>query len=343
MSLPLYDAGPAVPAVRLAVVGCGHWGRNLVRNFARLGVLRAVVDENPETTRMVADEAGVDAMDFDAVLKNPGLEAVVIAAPASQHFSLAWAALDAGKDVFVEKPLALRLDDAERLCDLAKANDRVLMVGHLLQYHAAFQRLRELVAEGALGRLQYVYSNRLNLGRFRREEDILWSFAPHDISMILALVQQEPASVHAVGSTYLHERIADVTTTHLTFANGVNAHVFVSWLHPFKEQKLVVVGSHGMAVFDDGEAWERKLQYENEVCPVFLCRLTGELAASPAEVAEVRWISWQDCVRQALSPGNELSPWSVRQIAALHEGGLAERFLASNSPPAGRLEDGTSG
>ena len=137
--------------------------------------------------------------------------------------------------------------------------DRRLMVGHLLQYHPAFLKLKELVREGRLGRLQYLYSNRLNFGKIRREEDILWSFAPHDLSMILSLVGQEPDAVECVGSYYLHQRIADLTTTHLSFPGGERAHVFVSWLHPFKEQKLVVVGSEAMAVFDDGEPWERKL------------------------------------------------------------------------------------
>ena len=139
------------------------------------------------------------------------------------------------------------------------SRDRRLMVGHLLQYHPAFIALRDLVREGALGRLQYIYSNRLNLGKVRREEDILWSFAPHDLSMILSLVGQEPVEVTATGGYYLHQTIADVTTTHLAFPGGEQAHVFVSWLHPFKEQKLVVIGDRAMAVFDDGQPWSDKL------------------------------------------------------------------------------------
>src|SRR5665213_2232707 len=184
---------------------------------------------------------------------------VAIAAPAILHASLARRALEAGKHVFVEKPLALKVDEAEDLCTLAESCDRRLMVGHLLQYHPAFIKLRELVRDGALGRLQYVYSNRLNLGKVRREEDILWSFAPHDLSMILSLVGQEPSEVTAQGGYYLHKAIADVTTTHLAFPNGEQAHVFVCWLHPFKEQKLVVVGERARAVFDDGQPWEQKL------------------------------------------------------------------------------------
>ena len=198
-------------------------------------------------------------LDWPAVLGDDGIDAVAIAAPAGLHARLAEEALEAGKHVFVEKPLALAVAEAEAVTQLAERQDRRLMVGHLLQYHPAFMRLRELVRDGALGRLQYIYSNRLNLGKVRREEDILWSFAPHDISMILSLVGQEPTRIGAEGSYYLHNAIADVTTTHLAFPGGEQAHVFVSWLHPFKEQKLVVIGDRAMAVFDDGQPWPSKL------------------------------------------------------------------------------------
>jgi predicted dehydrogenase/acetyltransferase-like isoleucine patch superfamily enzyme len=197
--------------------------------------------------------------EFEEVLRDTNIAGVAIAAPAVLHAELARRAIEAGKHVFVEKPLALTLTEAEQLCALAESIDRRLMVGHLMQYHPGFTRLRELVRQGALGRLQYIYSNRLNLGKVRREEDSLWSFAPHDLSMILSLVGEEPDEVTAQGSYYLHKSIADVTTTHLTFPGGEQAHVFVSWLHPFKEQKLVVIGDRAMAVFDDGQPWSRKL------------------------------------------------------------------------------------
>jgi predicted dehydrogenase/acetyltransferase-like isoleucine patch superfamily enzyme len=245
---------------RVAVVGCGYWGKNLVRNFSELGALTAVSDRDAGMAAALADQYGVSAAEFGDVLATADVDAVVIAAPATQHYGLATEAITAGKHVYVEKPLALDVDEAEALCKQAESVGRVLMVGHLLQYHPAFLKLRELVDEGALGRVQYVYSNRLNLGRIRREEDILWSFAPHDISMILSLVRAEPDSVWAVGAPYLHKSIADVTTTHLSFPGGERAHVFVSWLHPFKEQKLVVVGDRGMATFDDGEPWPSKLR-----------------------------------------------------------------------------------
>ncbi|MGH6769855.1 MAG: Gfo/Idh/MocA family oxidoreductase [Xanthobacteraceae bacterium] len=249
----------AVRNVRVAVVGCGYWGKNLVRNFSELGALEALVDESRDTVQALSAKHGGRAMTFEAVLTDPAIEAVVIAAPAVLHYSLSGRALQAGKHVFVEKPLALDVGEAEQLCKLAEQLDRRLMVGHLLQYHPAFIALKAMIREGGLGRLQYLYSNRLNLGKIRREEDILWSFAPHDLSMILSLVGAEPDTVEATGGHYLHSSIADVTTTHLAFPGGQRAHVFVSWLHPFKEQKLVVVGSEGMAVFDDGEPWDTKL------------------------------------------------------------------------------------
>lgn len=246
------ESKPSGP--RVALVGCGMWGRNLARVLSELQALAAVVDPVGEQATEVAAAHGVPVEDLKAVLANEDVGAVVIAAPASLHFELASEVLAAGKHVFVEKPLALRSTDAEHLVAEAERQGVVLMVGHLLQFHPAFIRLKELVRAGELGRVRYVYSTRLNLGRIRREENILWSFAPHDISMILSLVGSEPDAVSAVGSAFLHKTIADVTTTHLSFPGGEQAHVFVSWLHPFKEQRLVVIGDAAMAMFDDGAA-----------------------------------------------------------------------------------------
>jgi UDP-2-acetamido-3-amino-2,3-dideoxy-glucuronate N-acetyltransferase len=244
---------------RVAVIGCGYWGRNLVRNFAGLGALAAICDTDRATADRLADRYHAEIVDFQKVLRDESIIGVAIATPATLHAGLALRAIEAGKHVFVEKPLALALDEAEELCTVAERRGRRLMVGHLMQYHPGFTKLRELVREGTLGRLEYLYSNRLNLGKVRREEDILWSFAPHDLSMILSLVGGEPTEVTAQGGCYLHKTLADVTTTHLTFPSGEQAHVFVSWLHPFKEQKLVVIGDRAMAVFDDGQPWSRKL------------------------------------------------------------------------------------
>jgi UDP-2-acetamido-3-amino-2,3-dideoxy-glucuronate N-acetyltransferase len=244
---------------RVAAIGCGYWGKNLVRNFAELRSLVAICDPDRGSARQLADRYQAPVAEFDAVLRDDQITGVAIAAPAALHAELAHRALEAGKHVFVEKPLALTVGEAEALCALAERRDRRLMVGHLMQYHPGFIKLRELVREGALGRLEYISSTRLNLGKVRREEDILWSFAPHDLSMILSLVGQEPTEVTAQGGFYLHKMIADVTTTHLNFRAGEQAHVHVSWLHPFKEQKLVVIGDGAMAVFDDGQPWQEKL------------------------------------------------------------------------------------
>lgn len=243
----------------IAVVGAGYWGKNLIRVFAELGALHSVCDSDPLLAKQFADKYSVSAYTWQEILKNQDIRAVALAVPASMHAKFAKEAMLAGKDVFVEKPIALDVGDAQMLCDLAKSQNKILMVGHLLHYHPAFLKLKDLINSGELGRLQYLYSNRLNLGKIRREEDILWSFAPHDISMILSLVNQEPIEVKATAGCYLSNTIADVTTTHLTFANGERAHIFVSWLHPVKEQKIVVIGDKAMAVFDDTQDWQNKL------------------------------------------------------------------------------------
>ncbi len=264
--MPVNSGKPAAASPRIAVVGCGAWGKNLVRNFKALGALAAVHDADADSARSNAAEAGVAALSLDDLLASDDIDGVVVATPAETHGAMARMALEAGKHTFVEKPLSLDVAEAGRLCDLARGRSLVLMVGHLMQYHPAFLKLDELVRADTLGDLRYIYSTRLNLGRIRREENILWSFAPHDISMILSLAGAMPRTVQATGACYLHDVIADVTTTHLEFANGINAHVFVSWLHPFKEQKLVCVGERAMAVLDDCLEWGEKLKvYDHRI------------------------------------------------------------------------------
>jgi len=243
----------------IAVVGCGYWGKNLVRNFAALGVLAAVSDTDSKCAARYARECNVKHLNWKEILADNRIEAVSIATPAVSHAELTLQALEHGKHVLIEKPMALDIQQAEMIVELAHMHDRIVMVGHLLQYHPAFLRLHKFMTEGTLGSLRYIYSNRLNFGRFRTEENILWSFAPHDISMILALTASEPRHIDAVGQSYLGPGIADSTITHLSFVSGVQAHIYVSWLHPFKEQKLVVIGEKGMAVFDDTQEWDTKL------------------------------------------------------------------------------------
>jgi UDP-2-acetamido-3-amino-2,3-dideoxy-glucuronate N-acetyltransferase len=245
----------------IAVVGTGYWGKNLVRVFSEIEALKLVCDKNPATLENLKGKYGKieTCRAIGEALAREDVDAVVIATPAETHFTLAREALLSGKHVFVEKPLVLNEDDGRQLIAIAQEKKRVLMVGHLLQYHPAFIRLREMVAAGELGRINYIYSHRLNFGKIRREENILWSFAPHDISMLLSLAGEEPDSIQTTGGYYLHQRLADVTTTHFEFPSGLRAHIFVSWLHPFKEQKLVVVGDRKMAVFDDTLDWQHKL------------------------------------------------------------------------------------
>ena len=246
--------------LKIAVIGCGYWGRNVARTFHELGALSAISDPCQQAAGEMSEKFRVPARSFENIISDNDIQAVAITAPAEQHYILAMAAMRAGKHVFVEKPIALSLDHAHEMTRCADERGLTLMVGHLLQYHPVFEKLKEMTASGEFGRLQYVYSNRLNLGKIRREENVLWSFAPHDISMILALAGEEPTRVNAIGASFLHKALADVTTTHLSFPSGLEAHVFVSWLHPFKQQKLTLVGEKVMAVFDDGEPWGRKLQ-----------------------------------------------------------------------------------
>ena len=247
---------------RIAVLGCGYWGKNLVRNFRELDCLELVCDPT-EGARTIATQIapGVSVSSkFEDALCNNQVSAIAVAAPAIMHYPLAKAALQAGKDVFVEKPLCLDESEGEDLVQLADKLGKVLMVGHLLQYHPCVHALHSLVASGDLGKLHYITSNRLNLGKIRREENALWSFAPHDLSVILSLAGGHlPEQVHCTGGDYLNRGIADTTLTAMRFQNGVRAHVFVSWLNPFKEQKLTVVGSLGLAVFDDTRPWVEKL------------------------------------------------------------------------------------
>ena len=248
----------------VAVVGCGYWGKNLVRNFNRLSALSVVCDTT-ESGRTLASDIAPQASildSYDELLRSP-VAGIVIATPAETHYELASRALEAGKDVFVEKPLALTHEEGVNLVHLAEESNRILMVGHVLEYHPAIVRLLELVRSGELGKVRYISSSRLNLGKVRREENILWSFAPHDIAILLRLMGSMPFQIAAHGGSYVQPNVADVTITHLLFDNGVRAHIYVSWLHPFKEQRLVIVGSKKMASFDD--VTKRLVLYDQRV------------------------------------------------------------------------------
>ncbi len=310
----------------ISVIGAGYWGKNLVRNYFELEALHSVCDTRTEILASLrAQYPNVTCVErFDAVLADTSVKGVVIALPAECHYEYAAKALLADKDVFVEKPLALELDHAKKLTEMALERRRILMVGHLLRYHPAFLKLKELTDSGELGRLQYIYSTRLSLGKIRREENALWSFAPHDISMMLALCNEMPNAVSAVGHNYLHKQLADVTTTHLSFSSGINGHVFVSWLHPFKEQKLVVVGESKMAVFEDTQPWDKKIALYSHVIkwqngtPVPEKAEPSFVTVEAKEPLREECRHFLQCIEQRETPitdGNE----GYRVLAVLHQ------------------------
>ena len=322
--------------MRVAVFGYGQWGRNLVRVFHEMGVLVALCDDRPEALaeaqkryhglRLTTDSA--------SLLADPDVDAVVIATPAETHFALSKSALEAGKDLFVEKPLALRAAQAEMLGKLAKARKRILMVGHLLRYHPAVVRLKEMCLAGDLGRLEYAYSNRLNLGRVRREENALWSFAPHDVSVLLHLFEAMPVQVSAVGGAYLQPNIPDVSDSNLLFDRGARAHIFVSWLHPFKEQKLVVVGEKMMAVFDDLNPKAKLMLFEKNFEMVngnFMARRPEGTAVEiePVEPLRRECEHFLDCLRTRHTPHTDAQE-GQRVLRVLE---ACQRSLTLNGEP----------
>ena len=252
----------------IALIGCGYWGKNLCRNLQKFGALAAVFDatKNGQSIALsIAPETRMSAS-FDEVLKDDRIQGIALATPAETHAELAIQAMQAGKDVFVEKPMALTLDDAEKMKRIAEETNRILMVGHLLEYHPAVLKLREMIATGELGKINYIYSNRLNFGKIRTAENALWSFAPHDVAVILRLLAQSPIEVSATAGSYLNESISDTTISSIRFADETRAHIFVSWLHPFKEQRLVVIGDKKMAIFNDVAPYGEKLMlYDQSV------------------------------------------------------------------------------
>jgi UDP-2-acetamido-3-amino-2,3-dideoxy-glucuronate N-acetyltransferase len=345
-------ATPSLITSNIAVIGAGNWGKNLVRNYAGLNVLKLICDKNADVLGKLGRQyPHVDAcLTLSDLLSRPDIQGIVTATPAETHFRIAREAMLSGKHVFVEKPLVLHEKDATELIHLAADQHLILMVGHLIQYHPSFVKLKQLVATGELGRINYIYSHRLNLGKIRLEENILWSFAPHDISMILALAGEAPESVIATGGNYLHKKIADVTTTHMEFASGLKAHIFVSWLHPFKEQKLVVVGDRKMAVFDDSQAWSDKLllypheiHWENNI-PTLARREPERIETPQEEPLNAECRHFLHCIQTGQNPVTD-GQEGLRVQQVLH---AAQQSLERNSKvvslkkPAAGLPESTN-
>jgi UDP-2-acetamido-3-amino-2,3-dideoxy-glucuronate N-acetyltransferase len=252
---------PANPQTvpRVAVIGCGYWGKNLVRNFAQLGALASIADHHKEHADALTAQFGGKVETFETILKDPSIAAVVIATPGHTHFDLGMSALKAGKHIFIEKPMTLSAVTAEALAKKAVETKRILMTGHVLHYHAAFARLKELAKAGTLGRIRHIISTRFNLGKILDDEDVVWALAPHDVSMIISLLGASPAAVTAQGNSFLRKGIIDVATLRLDYADEASAEIRLSWMHPVKEHKLTVIGEKAMAVFDDTLGWDEKL------------------------------------------------------------------------------------
>lgn len=243
---------------RIAVLGCGYWGSNHIRTLKSLGALHAVSDVNAARAEGFSAEHEVPAVAPDELFSRDDVDAVVMALPPQFHAENAIRAVEAGKDVLVEKPIALTVADAERSVEAARRNGRVFMVGHVLRFHPAFEQLKQLIDAGELGEVKYIHSHRLGLGKFHTENDALWDLAPHDLSMILAITGSPPVEVRGEGAALL-DHLSDFAHLHMRFPGGLHSHLFASRLNPYRERRLTVVGTRAMAVFDDVEPWPRKL------------------------------------------------------------------------------------
>lgn len=266
--------------VSIALIGYGYWGPNLARNFHQLREAKVTVCCDSDSSRLAQAQAMyphlVTTVSADEVWTNAGVNAVVIATPARTHFALAKTALQSGKHVLVEKPLAMSSREAEELVALAKAKGLVLMVGHTFEYNPAVLKIKELLERGQLGEVYYAYSTRVNLGRLQPDLNVLWSIAPHDISILLFLFGQMPVEVSARGNSYLHTGIEDVAFVSLQFPNGITAYVHASWLDPSKVRRMTIVGSTKMVVYDDVESEGKVKIYDKGVLKVENGAIFGE-------------------------------------------------------------------
>ncbi|WP_099864988.1 Gfo/Idh/MocA family protein [Pararhizobium haloflavum] len=249
-------AAGSTPAI--AVIGCGYWGSNHARTLASLGALAGVADRNRERAEALGRETGARALDPEAVFDDPSIDGVVLALPPQSHADNALRAIAAEKHVLVEKPIALEVEDGEAIVRAAEAAGVVAMTGHVLRFHPAFEGLMRLIEDGVLGRVRYIHSHRVGLGKFHPENDALWDIAPHDLSLILAITGEEPERISGEGTAVV-DHLSDFAHLHLTFPSGLRSHVFTSRLNPYRERRLTIVGDAAMAVFDDVADWPQKL------------------------------------------------------------------------------------
>ena len=236
----------------VCVVGAGYWGRNHIKTLKSLKALGGIVETNSDTFNLISNEyPEIQCFDNLSEALHQNYDGYIISTPASTHFSVAKKIILAKKPVLIEKPMTLSIEEAKEIHSLSISNNINVMVGHVLLFHPAIEKIKQIIDSGEIGNLQYIYSNRLNLGKVRTEENVFWSLAPHDIAIFQYLTGSKPSHVHSNGSTFLQKGIPDSTITQLTYKDGVKGHIFVSWLHPFKEHRLVAVGSKAMISFED--------------------------------------------------------------------------------------------
>lgn len=331
--------------ITLGQIGAGTWGRNLLRNFAGLPNcrLKACCDKNTkvlESIRAQYNDKIKVTQDVDDLLKDPGIDAIVVATLPETHARFSIEALKNGKHVFVEKPLALDIAQAEEMIRVAEKNKRFLMVGHLLLYHPAVKKIKSYIEDGQLGDIHYLYSSRVNLGQVREIENALWSLTAHDISVAMYLLGQDPAEVSVTGNAYLRKNIQDVVFVTLNFKNNIMAHIHASWLDPHKMRKFTVVGSKKMVVFDDMESTEKIRIYDKGVdrqknygtYETFLTIREGDIHIPKIEMMEPLKLECQhfiDCVinqRRPFSDGDN-------GLAVLKVLTAAQRSLELNGKP----------
>ena len=244
---------------KIALVGCGMWGRNIARNLSRLDALAAVCDSDSERASNFAAQFDSSAKSYDEVLASHDINGVMLATNASTHKTLAIAALEAGKDVYIEKPMALSHSDAQAIEDAATKNGRHVMIGHLIRYHPGFITLLDQIKSGAIGKVKHIQANRLAMGRIRNTESVLFDLCPHDLSLILAITGHAPVRVLCHGVSHITPHVVDILSTSLSFKDGVSAAMQTSWMSPYKEHRLTVTGETGSLVFDDTKPWNEKL------------------------------------------------------------------------------------
>tara|TARA_B100002051_G_C16709399_1_gene625766 strand:- start:625 stop:1605 length:981 start_codon:yes stop_codon:yes gene_type:complete len=237
---------------KICVIGAGRWGRNHIKTLYRMSSLAAVVESDKEVIRDLKKMYS-DILFFSSIQEtfSYNFSGYVVATPAPTHFNISKMIIENGFSVLIEKPMTLNVPDAENLIDMANQNNVNIMVGHVLLFHPAIQKIKELINSGKIGELQYIYSNRLNLGQVRKEEDVFWSFAPHDISILQYITESFPLEINTMGGAFLQQDIHDSTITFLSYPNNIKAHIYLSWLHPFKEHRIVIIGSEGMLSFED--------------------------------------------------------------------------------------------